>query len=110
MQLPAVAAIVLGLAEELEVPVRGMGGAPRFIGSFYGMGKITPAALVAVMDEMEAGETAEIMCHPAYLDPEILSGSRYAVERVHELTTLIDPAVRLAAEARGIQLISYRSL
>ncbi|HWI60281.1 MAG TPA: carbohydrate deacetylase [Symbiobacteriaceae bacterium] len=110
LQIPAVAAIVLGLAEELKVPVRGLGGPARFIGSFYGTGNITPDALVAIMDGLEEGETGEIMCHPAYLDPELLAGSRYALERVHELTTLIDPAVRKAAAVRGIQLVSYRDL
>lgn len=110
LQVPAVAAIVLGLAAELHVPVRAMGGAPRFIGSFYGHDAITAAALISILDGLAEDETAEMMCHPAYLDPELLAGSNYAAERVHELAALTSPEVWEAVDARRIDLISYRDL
>lgn len=110
LEMPAVGKLVRLLADELKVPVRGMSDAVRFTGRFYGQDRVSPAALLAIIDEMTDGETVEVMCHPAYLDPELLFGSRYALPRVHELATLTDPTVRDALSSRHVHLISYRDL
>ncbi|HYF76634.1 MAG TPA: chitin disaccharide deacetylase [Symbiobacteriaceae bacterium] len=110
LELPAVGDIVRRLAAELGVPVRGVGDAVRFTGRFYGQEQVSPAALLSIVDDVADGETVEVMCHPAYLDPALLFGSRYALPRVHELATLTDPGLRAALSARHVQLISYRDL
>ncbi|HYF94882.1 MAG TPA: carbohydrate deacetylase [Symbiobacteriaceae bacterium] len=110
MLVPAVTAIVTDLGRELNVPVRGTAGAPRFTDRFYGQGNIGVAGLIAIFDGIADGETVEIMSHPALLDPELLAASSYAVQRVQELATLTAPEVWEAAEAREITLIGYRDL
>lgn len=109
-RVPAVEAIVALLSAKLGVPVRGTGGAPDFIHNFYGREQITVDRLLELLSGLRPGSTSEIMCHPAYLDPDILQGSSYALERVHELATLTAPAVRAAVEAHKITLVSYRNL
>lgn len=110
LELPAVGTIVQRLAAELGVPVRGVGTAVRLVTRFYGQDQVSPAALLSIVDDMADGETVEVMCHPAYLDPALLLGSRYALPRVHELATLTDPGLRAALAARHVELISYRDL
>lgn len=110
LEMPAVGEIALRLANELGVPVRAMNEATRFTHHFYGRDAIGCDTLIALLDSIAEGETLEIMCHPAYLDPELLAGSSYAVERVRELATLTAPEVRAALEARQITLINYCGL
>ncbi|MDF2628585.1 MAG: chitin disaccharide deacetylase [Symbiobacteriaceae bacterium] len=110
LEVPVVGEIVRRLAAELGVPLRGVGGAVRLVTRFYGLEQVRPATLLAIADEMSEDETVEVMCHPAYLDPELLHVSRYALPRVHELAALIDPAVRVGLAERQVTLISYRDL
>lgn len=110
MHIPAVGAVVRRVAAELGVPVRATAGAPRLISTFYGREQVTVEHLLATLAGLEPDSTTELMCHPAYLDPELLAGSRYALERVLELGVLTAAQVREAPAACGITLINYRDL
>jgi len=110
LEMPAVGEIVRRLGAELGVPVRAFSDHTRFTDRFYGAGRVGTDDLIALLESIAEGETLEIMCHPAYLDPELLAGSSYAVERVRELTTLTSPEVWAAVEARQIALINYCDL
>jgi chitin disaccharide deacetylase len=103
-----------GVARTLDVPLRHFDPRIRFRGDFYGhdgAGRpdheaITPAALVAVLETLPAGVT-ELCCHPGYLDG---LDSWYRDERVREVETLCNPAVREALERLGIELVSFREV
>jgi predicted glycoside hydrolase/deacetylase ChbG (UPF0249 family) len=52
----------------------------------------------------------EVMCHPAYLDPFILTHSKYTVDRVKELGVLTNTQVKASLDQHNIQRITYRAI
>lgn len=55
-------------------------------------------------------ETWEIMCHPAYLDPELLKRTSYLNERITEVEVLNSDETKAEIERLGIELISFKDL
>jgi chitin disaccharide deacetylase len=80
---------------------------------FWGMaatGRLNRQRILCIMDSMP-DEVNELMCHPGEYDEELgNSSTRLKTERERELEALIDPAVRVAIQQKGIQLIDYRGL
>ncbi|MEH7084407.1 chitin disaccharide deacetylase [Neobacillus drentensis] len=70
-----------------------------FLHDFYGEGA-TYDYFEKLVTRVHDGQTIEVMCHPGYLDHEILSGSSYAEDRVRETDILT--SIKLP---RGIKLI-----
>lgn len=62
-------------------------------------------------DETKDLEIVEVMCHPAYLDFEIIENSSFAIPRVYQLEffTKSDFAQELLANS-DIQLVSYKDI
>lgn len=54
-----------------------------FLHDFYGEGA-TFDYFENLVTRVQDGQTVEVMCHPGYLDYEILNGSSYTVDRVKE--------------------------
>jgi predicted glycoside hydrolase/deacetylase ChbG (UPF0249 family) len=108
---PARSALV-DVGRELDVIVRGEDERVGHCGGFHGHdgrgtridGAITTAALVGIVTAIPPG-TTEVSCHPARRDE---SGSVYGDERDCEVDVLCDPAVRVAIDAEGIELVSFR--
>jgi chitin disaccharide deacetylase len=105
---------LLRAGERLGIPVRGLTPGILYSGAFYGQdGKgapapeaITVAGLVRTIEELPHGIT-ELACHPAtHADHD----ATYARERVRELETLCDPAIRDALERHEIALRSFADL
>lgn len=106
--------LFLALADELGVPLRHYSSEVRFCGEFYGHDgngrpeeeAIQPGALIELLRGLRPGVT-ELGTHPGYAE-----GLRewYRTERIQEVRTLCDPAVREAVERLGIQLVSFGSL
>jgi predicted glycoside hydrolase/deacetylase ChbG (UPF0249 family) len=109
LEIPGVGAIVARLGRELGIPVRGMGDVP-FTGAFYKRENVTVERMVAFLAGLAPGTTTEVMSHPAYLDPFLLTASSYNLDRVYELAMLTDPAVWDAIERYDITLTNYRDL
>jgi predicted glycoside hydrolase/deacetylase ChbG (UPF0249 family) len=76
--------------------------------NFYDEGA-TREELLDIFDRVENG-TAEIMCHPGYVDEAFAKESIYNFQRERELKILTDPSIKQAIEARGIQLITFAEL
>jgi hypothetical protein len=76
--------------------------------NFYDDGA-TRENLLDIVGTLEHG-TAEIMCHPGYVDEALARESAYIFARERELKILTDPAVRQAIEANGIELITFADL
>ncbi|KQL41081.1 hypothetical protein AN960_05755 [Bacillus sp. FJAT-25509] len=70
-----------------------------FLHDFYGEG-VTDDYFDKILTRVQDGQSVEVMCHPGYLDHEILNNSSYAKDRVKE--TLILSAVKLP---KGIELL-----
>lgn len=78
-----------------------------FIHEFYG-DELTTAFLLELLDKTRHYKTAEIMCHPAFIDEPLLTGSSYALQRVRELAILTDPEAAKAIVEKEIQLVTYK--
>jgi predicted glycoside hydrolase/deacetylase ChbG (UPF0249 family) len=104
--------ILLGLAQELGVPLRHFASGIRFCGEFYGHdgrgrpepGAITPEALIELLKRLPDGVT-ELGSHPGY--PNGLR-THYRDERAVEVRSLCDERVRGAVDRLGITLISFQ--
>jgi predicted glycoside hydrolase/deacetylase ChbG (UPF0249 family) len=104
--------VFLGVARELDVPLRHFSRGIGFLGDFYGQDgrgrprpeTIMPDALIGLLDRLPAGVT-ELGSHPGY--PEGLD-AWYREERVREVQTLCDPEVQEAVARFGITLVTFR--
>jgi predicted glycoside hydrolase/deacetylase ChbG (UPF0249 family) len=118
---PAVLEALVTLAWETGLPLRGVSAEmrarfrreriptpDRFLDAFHGEGA-TLENLVRILSATEPG-VSELMCHPAVVDEALTTGSRYSAERGRELAALVDPQVRQALQAAGIQLIHFGQL
>ncbi len=118
---PAIAPVFTEIARERSLPVRGATAAARdrlraaglrvpdvFLDTFYATGA-TRENLRFLIDRLEPG-TTELMCHPGYVDEELLQGSSYAAERSAEVAALCDPDVAARIRVAGIELIGFREL
>jgi chitin disaccharide deacetylase len=103
-----VRSILLAVASELGVPVRGLSREVRYCGHFYGqtaeglpyLDGISVDNLIRILMELPTGFT-ELGCHPGEADD---LGSTYGEERKEELKVLCNPTVRATIGAMGIEL------
>lgn len=58
-----------------------------FLHEFYGEGA-TYDYFEKIVTQVQDGQTVEVMCHPGYLDHEVLNNSSYAKDRVTEIEIL----------------------
>ena len=75
---------------------------------FYDEGA-TQEMLLNIINNLRDG-TSEIMCHPGYVDEAFVNESVYNRQRERELKILIDPSIKEAIQANGIELISFSEL
>ena len=102
------------LADALGVPLRANTAHVTHLGGFHGQTgtgealheNITPDALIDLLDALPPGVT-ELGCHPGDGIDDV---PPYSSERLIELETLCDPAVRQALEDRSIDLVSFHSV
>lgn len=107
--LPQVAAALAALRRVLDSPQAAAIRRPdHFESRFYG--SETPAGqLNAILGALPEG-TTEIMCHPAFDDPELARLTSYNAPRVNELKALTQPGLRARLDAAGVELITFRQL
>ncbi len=101
--------VALAMLEVDQKLARSVPAPDRFIGSFFGEGAVTLENLLAILESVGEGVT-ELMCHPAYVDEELLSSSAYAFPREKELELLCHPKVRQKVEELGIELVNFSIL
>lgn len=58
-----------------------------FLHDFYGEG-VTADYFDKILTRVQDGQSVEVMCHPGYLDHEILNNSSYSKDRVKETQVL----------------------
>lgn len=94
--IPEFLPVIQRLSRKYNLPVRRISEQPvegvpfftdRFFHDFYGEG-VTGNYFVDFSKYDVDNQTIEVMCHPGYLDFEVLNGSSYAVERVKETSIL----------------------
>jgi chitin disaccharide deacetylase len=106
--------IMLGLARELQVPLREFSERVRYCGDFFGQAAkgrpypegITVDRLLRIVASLRSGVT-ELGCHPG-LDCDLESG--YRDERLREVEALCDPRVPITLGSEHVELRSFASL
>ena len=109
-----VRSILLGMARQLGVPLRGYNRLVRYLGDFYGQtaeglplpGAISVERLIAIMGALPAGVT-ELGCHPGHGDD---LDTIYRRERAEEVKVLCDTRIRAAINQLGIRLCSFSAV
>jgi predicted glycoside hydrolase/deacetylase ChbG (UPF0249 family) len=109
--------IVKKLAKQYDLPIRRVPSLREkdiktpdvFIHQFYG-DRLTKQYFLSLFEQIEDGQTVEIMCHPAFIDLPLINGSSYCLQRANELEILTDRDVREALLKRNVELITYRDL
>lgn len=104
-EMPVAREAIERVANRLGIPVRQFG--PRFSSAFYGQNAISSEQLITLVEHLP-DDLCEVMCHPAYVDPDLMRLSTYRLERVLELAALTDGKVYRALDASGITLVNYR--
>ena len=84
--------------------------APDYFLGIAVTGHMDAAVLQQMIENLPDG-SSELMCHPGTHDAQLeATGTRLTKSREIELSALIDPGVRAAIRAAGVQLIPYRDL
>jgi len=120
-RLPVVFEALAKLAGETNLPVRcaspgmaerlraaGIRTTDTFVESFFDE-SATLETLRSILSSLGDG-SCELMCHPAYADPELVATSGYARAREKELAVLTSRAAREAVDAHGISLANFARL
>lgn len=87
--------VVQYLSDKYQLPVRNISHAfthilsfsDVFLDTFYGEG-VTPDFFRGLADTIEDGRIVEVMCHPGYVDHELLRESSYNIARINETSIL----------------------
>lgn len=111
---PAAGIEMQRLARELGVVLRGADPRVRFWGAFFGQNEhleptpknISVEGMLWILQKIDEGVT-ELSCHPGL---DLAIRSQYRDERIIEVHTLCDPAVREVIKAAGIRLTSFADL
>jgi chitin disaccharide deacetylase len=94
--IPEFLPVIQRLSKKYNLPVRRISEQPvegvpsftdHFFHDFYGDG-VTDDYFVELAKLDVDNQTIEVMCHPGYLDYDVLSGSSYAADRVKETRIL----------------------
>jgi predicted glycoside hydrolase/deacetylase ChbG (UPF0249 family) len=62
------------------------------------------------IEQPDAGDTFELMCHPAIVDDDLMQATAYNTGRGHELEILTTPGLKEELSRRRIELITFGDL
>jgi predicted glycoside hydrolase/deacetylase ChbG (UPF0249 family) len=66
--------------------------------------------LQSIIENIQEGETVEMMSHPGFVDIETIQGSIYNFKRIEELQILCSLEAKEWVEKNNVTLISYKGL
>jgi predicted glycoside hydrolase/deacetylase ChbG (UPF0249 family) len=78
----------------------------HFFSSFFATG-VSLEHFVQILNSLPDG-VSELMCHPGFVDAELLTTSGYAKPREKEYQILTDPTVRQVIRENEIKLTTFR--
>lgn len=109
-----VSSIVKVLAEEYRLPIRQLNKEDPAINTLEFCSKFHDdnASYETLLDIFERASVTplEMMCHPGFVDQQLLNHSSYNIQRIKELDILTDPLTITAIQKARIQLKSYKEL
>jgi predicted glycoside hydrolase/deacetylase ChbG (UPF0249 family) len=109
-----VRSILIDIARNIDVPLRGCGQDIRYCGEFYGQtaeglpipGILDVDGLIRILNALPPGIT-ELSCHPGVGDD---LNTMYRKERALETMTLCNPGIREVMERLGIRLCTFSEI
>jgi chitin disaccharide deacetylase len=113
--------VIERIAQYYNLPIRKVSANPSHSGNvklrtteyfcheFYGDGLTVPF-LINLIEKCSSYDTAELMCHPAFIDEPLLTGSSYSLQRVKELAILCDLEIRNVLKNKDIKLVTYKEI
>jgi predicted glycoside hydrolase/deacetylase ChbG (UPF0249 family) len=95
--------------EEVQKVYAGVATTDFIAESFYGEEGVTLQQLEVILDEISESpyEVFELCCHPAFIDPDLLKWSSYAMERVTEVETLTSSKAKEMMKERNLLLTNF---
>lgn len=113
--------VVLDLSNEYNLPLRGMPelkehytkkgvrSAEVFTSEFYNENAEESKLLNLILSHKQF-KTVEVMCHPAYVDEDLINATSYNKLREKEFKILISDEIKQLINKENIELISYNEL
>jgi predicted glycoside hydrolase/deacetylase ChbG (UPF0249 family) len=77
---------------------------------FEQLNKDTKADVLRDKDLILSSDLALIICHPGYMDADLITMTSLSIERVKDLAMMVDPEIKRFVEENNIELITYRDL
>jgi len=109
-----VSSIVKVLGEEYQLPIRRLYKNDPSINTLEFCSKFHDdnASYETLLDIFEIASMTplEMMCHPGFVDQQLLNHSSYSIQRIKELDILTDSLTITAIQKARIQLRSYKDL
>jgi len=119
-ELPGIFSVFLKIARKYNLPIRlssrerlpeeyqDIKSADYFSSDFYG-NELTKQSLKDILEPyIHTDKIVEIMCHPAYVDQQLMRESRYHLPRTKELEIILDMGDYI--KENHIELINFRML
>ncbi len=118
---PRILSIVVDMARKYNLPIRqskkdledkgysDIKSVENFIGKFYGK-DLSIDKFIELIELSKDSNTAEMMCHPGYVDKILLDNSSYNVHRTNEVDILTSSKAIEIIKKYNIQLINYKNL
>ncbi|ERI94409.1 YdjC-like protein [Clostridiales bacterium oral taxon 876 str. F0540] len=113
--------VVLDLSREYNLPLRGMPELMKhytkkgvrstevFTSEFYNE-NAEEGKLLDIISKYKHFNTVEIMCHPAYVDEDLINATSYNKHRKQEFQILISEKIKEFINKENIELIAYNEL
>ena len=77
---------------------------------FEQLNKDTKADVLRDKDLILNSELSLILCHPGYMDADLINMTTLSIERIKDHAMMVDPEIKKMIEENGIELITYRDL
>ena len=74
------------------------------------LNKNTVAQFMDLRDELVENGCSSFICHPGYVDAELLGLTTLSLERAKDAEMMQSPSVRQWCKENGVELITYRDL
>ncbi|RJX65099.1 chitin disaccharide deacetylase [Vibrio sinensis] len=115
---PLIAPIVYKVAQRYRVPLRGVGVPDhlyngihyRFSDKFYDHAIGVEQAKQLIQEHIKDVDILEVMCHPAYIDADLIKISSYQQQREIELSTLTSPEFIRFLRLHDVRVTDYSVL
>ena len=77
---------------------------------FEQLNKDTKADVLRDKNLILSSDLALIICHPGYMDADLINMTTLSIERVKDLAMMVDPEIKKFVEENNIELVTYRDL